>query len=54
MINISPVYYFNFLKSNTVLNALFTLIPVNKDLEYKFTAEGERIIAWYNFSGKSS
>ena len=33
MINIATVYYFNFLKSNTVLKVLFALIPVNKDLE---------------------
>ena len=54
MINISTVYFFNFLKSNTVLNVLFTIIAVNKDLKYKFTSERERSIAWYNFPGKSS
>ena len=42
------------MESNTVLNLLFTLIAVNKDLEYKFTSERERSIAWYNFPGKSS
>ena len=45
MINI----IFNFLKSNSVLKILFALIPVNKDLGYKFTSEEERSIVWYNF-----
>ena len=31
--NISTVYYFFFLKSNTFLKALFALIPINKNLE---------------------
>ena len=35
---------FDFLKSNTVLKVLFALIPVNKDLECKFTTERERSI----------
>ena len=37
---------FNFLKLNTVLKVLFALIPVNKDLKYKFTSERERSIVW--------
>ena len=45
---------FNFLKSNTVLNVLFTIIAVNKDLKCMFTSERVRSIAWYNFPGKSS
>ena len=37
---------FIFLKSNTVLKVLFVLIQINKNLEYKFTPERERSIAW--------
>ena len=32
---------FTFLKSNTVLKVLFTLSPVIKDLEHRFTSERE-------------
>ena len=39
---------------NTVLNILFTIITVNKDLKYKFTPERERSINCYNFPGKNS
>ena len=35
---------FNFLKSNTVLNVLFTIIAVNKDLKCMFTSEGEEVL----------
>ena len=35
---------FNLLESNTFLKVLFALIPVNKDVEFKFTSERERSI----------
>ena len=40
------MYYFELLKSCTVLKVLFVLIPVNKPLEFKLTSERERRILW--------
>ena len=36
------------------LQVIGTIIPVIKDLEYKFTSERKRSVIWYTFPGKNS
>ena len=40
---LNNIKFFNFLKSNGVLKVLFALIPVNKDLIYKFTTDRDAL-----------